>query len=203
MDNRPRRDIAGVGAGYEEDPLHAIALIVRVICVLNGLLGRIFSYLSLGIVLICFTVVVLRYVFRTGSVPLQDLYVWLNGIMFMGIAGYTLMREGHVRVDVFYRGAALRRKALIDMFGSVAFTAPFVWVVVRWGWPFVERSWRLRESSPNFGGMDGLYIVKSFILVFAGVVALQALAMFLRGVLVLAGREALLPEALRYAEDGA
>jgi TRAP-type mannitol/chloroaromatic compound transport system permease small subunit len=183
--------------------MHLIALIVRAISALNGLLGRVFSYFSLGIVLVCFAVVVLRYVFRTGSVPLQDLYVWLNGMMFMGIAGYTLLREGHVRVDVFYRGAALRRKALIDMIGSLAFTAPFVFVIVRWGWPFVERSWRLRESSPNLGGMQGLYVVKSFILVFAAVVGLQALAMFLRGVLVLAGREGLLPEALRYAEDEA
>ncbi len=183
--------------------MNAVAFTVRAICAVNGMLGRLFSLFSLGIVLICFGVVVMRYVFRTGSVPLQDLYVWLNGMMFMGIAGYTLMRDGHVRVDIFYRTARVRTKAIIDMFGSVAFVAPFVGVIVAFGLPYVQRSWRLMEGSSNFGGMPGLYILKSFLLVFASVVALQAVALFLRGVLVLAGREALLPEALRYPRAGA
>ena len=176
---------------------------VRAICALNGFLGRVFSYFSLGIVTICFVVVVMRYVFRTGSVPLQDLYVWLNGAMFMGIAGYTLMKDGHVRVDIFYRTADVRRRALVDIFGAIVFVAPFVWVILRWGWPYVSRSWGLREGSANYGGMPGLYILKSFLIVFAVVVALQALAMAGRGLLVLAGRETLLPRDLRYSEQGA
>lgn len=178
--------------------MQGLAYVVIAISRLNGLLGRIFSVFSLAIVLICFTVVVMRYGFRTGSVPLQDLYVWLNGAMFMGIAGYTLLRNAHVRVDIFYREARVRTKAIVDMVGTVIFVAPFVTVLTIWSLPYVQRSWRIRESSPNFGGMDGLYILKSFLLVFAAVVALQALAMFLRGVLVLADREALLPEDLRY-----
>jgi TRAP-type mannitol/chloroaromatic compound transport system permease small subunit len=180
--------------------MQALAYAIIAISRLNGLLGRIFSLFSLAIVLICFTVVVMRYGFRTGSVPLQDLYVWLNGAMFMGIAGYTLLRNGHVRVDIFYREARVRTKAIVDMVGTVIFVAPFVAVLTIWSWPYVQRSWRIRESSPNFGGMEGLYILKSFLLVFAAVVALQALAMFLRGVLVLAERETLLPEDLRYRQ---
>ena len=180
--------------------MQAIARIVWAISALNRLLGGIFAYFSLAIVLTCFAVVVLRYVFRTGSIPLQDLYVWLNGAMFMGIAGYTLLQDGHVRVDLFYRAASLRTKALIDIVGSIVFAAPFVAVIAIWSWPYVERSWALGESSPNFGGLPGLFVLKSFLLVFAAVIALQALAMVLRGVLVLAGREALLPAALRYPE---
>lgn len=180
----------------------ALVVIVRAICALNGFLGRVFAWFSLGIVLVCFSVVVMRYVFRTGSVPMQDLYVWMNGMMFMGIAGYTLLREGHVRVDVFYRPAMVRTKALIDMIGSVFFVAPFVWTITAWGLPYVQRSWALKESSPNFGGMPGLFVLKSFLLVFAAVIGLQALALFLRGVLVLAGAEHRLPEALRYRAFG-
>ena len=183
--------------------MRGVAVIVRAICALNRALGWAFSFFSLGIVLVCFSVVVMRYVFRTGSVPMQDLYVWLNGMMFMGIAGYVMLREGHVRVDIFYRNAPVRRKALIDMFGAVFFVAPFVFVIVAWGAPYVLRSWAIRESSPNFGGLQHFYLLKSFLFVFAGVVALQALAWFLRGVLVLAGREALLPPALRYPEPEA
>ena len=179
--------------------MRIIAAIVRAICGFNGILGRIFSWFSLGIVLVCFVVVTLRYVFRIGAVPLQDLYVWLNGMMFMGIAGYTLMRDGHVRVDIFYRDAPTRRRALVDMFGAVVFVAPFLLVLTVWSLPYVERSWALREGSANVGGLPGLYVLKSFVMVFVVVIGLQALAMFLRGVLVLAGREELLPDRLRYS----
>jgi TRAP-type mannitol/chloroaromatic compound transport system permease small subunit len=181
--------------------MQLLAFVVIAISRLNGLIGRILSLFSLAIVLICFSVVVMRYGFRTGSVAMQDLYVWLNGAMFTGIAGYTLLKGAHVRVDIFYREAALRTKAMIDIAGCLFFVAPFVTVLVIWMLPYVRRSWAIRESSPNFGGMDGLYILKSFLLVFAAVVALQALAMCLRGLLVLAGREALLPEDLRYAAN--
>ncbi len=178
--------------------MHFAAFVVRAIWAFNTVLGWIFSVFSIGIVLICFAVVVMRYVFQTGSVLMQDLYVWMNGMMFMGIAGYALLKNAHVRVDIFYREAPQRRKALIDMFGVVFFIAPFMAVLWIWAFPYVQRSWGLREGSANFGGMPGLYILKSFLLVFALVIALQALAMFLRGVLVLAGREELLPEAMRY-----
>ena len=183
--------------------MDGIAQGVRAICAVNAVLGRIFSYFSLGVVLICFVVVVMRYVFRMGSVPLQDLYVWLNGMMFMGIAGYTLMKDGHVRVDIFYREANVRRRALVDILGGIFFVGPFVWVLIRWGWPYVANSWRLREGSANYGGMPGLFVLKSFLILFAVVVALQTLALILRGVLVLAGRERLLPPELRYPDRSA
>lgn len=181
--------------------MQAIALIIRSISRFNILLGQLFSWFSLGIVLVCFAVVVMRYTFSTGAVWMQDLYVWLNAMMFMGLAGYALFNNTHVRVDIFYRPANLRHKALVDMFGSLFFIAPFASILVYWSLPYVMRSWKWLEGSSNYGGMPGLYIVKSFILVFAFVIAIQALAMFLRGVLVLANKQDLLPKEYRYRED--
>lgn len=179
-----------------------IALAVRLICGINTVLGHLFSWFSLVVVLLCFTVVILRYFFSIGFVWLQDLYVWMNALMFTGIAGFTLLRNGHVRVDIFYRTASAPRRALVDIFGCVFFIGPFVYVLFAWSLPYVQRSWRFLESSTNAGGMPGLYVVKTFVLVFATVIAIQALAMVLRGVLVLAGRETLLPEHLRYPREG-
>lgn len=181
--------------------MQALALIVRFISRFNILLGHFFSWFSLGIVLVCFSVVVLRYVFSSGSIWMQDLYVWLNAMMFMGLSGFALFNNSHVRVDIFYRPANIRRKAMVDMFGSLFFVAPFVTILVYWSLPYVLRSWRWMEGSANFGGMPGLYIVKSFILVFAFVIAIQALAMFLRGLLVLMNKQDLLPEEYRYQEE--
>jgi len=181
--------------------VQAIALIIRLISRFNILLGQIFSWFSLGIVLVCFAVVVLRYVFSISHVWMQDLYVWLNAMMFMGLAGYALFNNSHVRVDIFYRPASLRHKAWVDMFGSLFFIAPFVSILVYWSLPYVMRSWKWLEGSSNYGGMPGLYIIKSFIIIFAFVVALQGLAMFLRGILVLFNQQGLLPKEYRYREN--
>jgi TRAP-type mannitol/chloroaromatic compound transport system permease small subunit len=178
-----------------------LALLVRFIGGLNKVFGNIMAWLSVGIVLVCFTVVVQRYVFSFSLIWMQDLYIWLNGAMFMGIAGYALLRNDHVRVDIFYRPAPIRRKAIVDLFGVVAFLLPFCAVVAIYSWTYVSRSWRIGEGSANFGGMPGLYILKSFIFVFAAVVALQGIAMIARSILVLADREQLLPADLRYKDD--
>ncbi len=181
--------------------MRAIAQIVRAIGGLNWLIGNVFAWLAVGIVVVCFTVVVQRYVFSITHLWMQDLYVWLNGAMFTAVAGYALLRNDHVRVDIFYRPASLRWKAIADMIGVVIFLLPFMWVVFVYGLPFVQRSWRLYEGSANIGGMPGLFILKTFILVFAVVVALQGIAMFLRSILVLADRQELLPPYYRYPSD--
>lgn len=181
--------------------MKSLAFVVRLCCLLNRFLGQVFSWLTLGIVLVCFTVVVMRYVFSTGSVLMQDLYVWMNGVMFMGIAGYTLLREGHVRVDVFYRTAPVKRKAAIDLFGCLVFLFPFIITISLYAFPYVARSWRFMEGSSNYGGMPGLYVVKTFIIIFAVVVGIQALAMIGRSILVLSNREELVPEDYRYGEN--
>ncbi|EKE44873.1 tripartite AtP-independent periplasmic transporter subunit DctQ [Oceaniovalibus guishaninsula JLT2003] len=178
--------------------MNAIAAAIRIISGINIAVGRVFAWLSLGIVVVCFTVVVQRYVFSVSYLWMQDLYIWLNGAMFTAVAGFALQRDDHVRVDIFYRPASLRWKAMIDLVGVCVFLLPFVIVVFVYALPFVERSWGLREGSSNVGGMPGLFVLKSFVLVFAVLVGLQGVAMALRSILVLGGRQDLLPVRLRY-----
>lgn len=178
--------------------MHALARLSAAVNALNRAIGEAFSWLSLLIVLVCFAVVVERYAFSTSRVWMQDLYVWLNGAMFTAVAGFALLREDHVRVDIFYRPASIRTKAIVDLIGVCLFLLPFAAVVWVYGYPFVARSWGLAEGSANWGGMPGLFVLKSFILVFASLVALQGLSMAARSVLVLAGREDLVHPAARY-----
>lgn len=180
--------------------MRGIALAIRGISAVNWLIGNVFSWLSLAIVVVCFTVVVQRYVFSVSFVWMQDLYVWLNGAMFTAVAGFALLRNDHVRVDIYYRPARMRTKAAVDLAGVFLFLLPFAWVVWTYGWTFVARSWRIGENSANAGGMPGLYVLKTFILAFAVLIALQGVAMALRSVLVLAGKGDLLPEGLRYQD---
>src|SRR3546814_4891626 len=69
----------------------------------NERVGRGVAWLTLLMVLITFSVAILRYVYAIGWVWLQESYVWLHGIVFMVGAGYALLHNAHVRVDIFYR----------------------------------------------------------------------------------------------------
>jgi TRAP-type mannitol/chloroaromatic compound transport system permease small subunit len=184
-----------------EEGMRAIAITIRLISGINRAVGNVFAWLSLGIVLICFTVVVQRYVLSTSHVWMQDLYVWLNGAMFTTVAGFALLRGDHVRVDIFYRPARTKTKAAIDLAGVLCFLLPYCFVVYSYGIVSVARSWRFMEASPNQGGMPGYFVLKSFILLFAVLLALQGIAMALRSILVLRHSEHLLPAALRYENE--
>lgn len=180
--------------------MQVLAAFVRAVSGLNRVVGEVLSWLALACVLVCFTVVVQRYVFHTSTLWMQDLYVWMSGAMFTGVAGFALMRDDHVRVDIFYRPASTRRKAIADLVGVVLFLLPFVYIVWTYGYTAVSRSWSFYEGSANIGGMPGLFVLKSFILVFAALIGLQGLAMAARAILVLRGREELLPPHLRYRQ---
>lgn len=179
--------------------MRALALFVSAVCRLNALVGKTFAWLAPIAVLVCFAVVVQRYLFSTTQLWMQDLYVWLNGAMFMVVAGYALLTDSHVRVDILYRPASPRRKAVMDLVGVLWFLLPFCVVVWLWGFEYVQRAWMLREGSANPGGMPGLYILKAFILVFVVLVGLQGIAMALRSLFVLRGREDLVPASFRYS----
>lgn len=188
-------------ATLEITMLKILAFLMRSINMLNKIIGNAFSTLALAIVLVCFAVVVERYLFSTTRLWMQDLYVWLNGAMFTAVAGYALFRNQHVRVDIFYRPASNRRKAMADLIGVSLFLLPFMYIVTTYSMSYVQRSWRFMEGSANIGGMPGLYILKSFLLVFTALVALQGVAMLIRSVLILAHREDLVPADYGYQYD--
>jgi len=176
----------------------ALASIMKAINLLNRAIGNTFMWLSVGIVLVCFWVVVERYIFGSTRLWMQDLYPWLNGVMFTAVAGYGLYRNDHVRVDIFFRPASTLRKAWMDLVGVCIFLMPFAAVVWIYSYTFVMRSIGLLEGSANPGGMPGLFVLKSFILVFAVLIGLQGAAMAIRSILIIAGREDLVPPDYRY-----
>jgi TRAP-type mannitol/chloroaromatic compound transport system permease small subunit len=178
-----------------------LSYLMQAINLVNRLIGNVFMWLAVGIVAVCFWVVVERYIVGITRLWLQDLYPWMNGVMFTAVAGYALYRNDHVRVDIFYRPASTRTKAVLDLIGVLLFLLPFAWVVWTYSFTFVQRSWRLMEPSANPGGMSGLWVLKTFILVFAAVIALQGVAMAIRSVLLIAGREDLVPDDYRYKYD--
>jgi TRAP-type mannitol/chloroaromatic compound transport system permease small subunit len=144
-------------------------------------------------VLIACFVVLMRYGFNWGRIWIQETYVWLHGIVFMLGAGYTLLHNGHVRVDIFYRPGSARFKAWVDLVGSLLLLLPIVAVVSWVSWPYVVESWVLRERSREAGGLPGLFLLKSVLLAFGVLVGAQGLSLAARSLLVLRGHPEFLP----------
>lgn len=149
--------------------------------------GRLVSWLTLGMVLATVTVVVLRYAAGVGLIWLQESVNWMHSLVFMLGAAYTLKADEHVRVDVFYRGMSERRKAVINLAGTILFLLPLCAFLLVESWQYVATSWRIAERSREAGGLPMIYLLKTVIPVMAVLLALQGISMTLRAMLRLRG----------------
>ena len=150
-----------------------IERIIYFIDSINEWVGKLVSWLLVVMVLNVFLVVVLRYVFGYGAIWMQELYVWSHAIVFLLAAGYTLLHKGHVRIDLIYREASNKYKSIIDLFGTVFFALPVIYFIFIKSLPMVERSWKIFEKSAEAGGLQGLFLFKSVLLVFSLLFGLQ------------------------------
>ena len=157
---------------------------------LSELSGRAVAWLTLVMVVVTVVVVVLRYLFDTGWIWMQESITWMHAAVFMLGAAYTLRRDEHVRVDIFYREMSPRRQALIGIAGSLLFLLPVCLFIALSSLDYVTSSWAVKEASREAGGLPYPFvpILKSLIPLTALLVALQALADLLRDILIISGR---------------
>ena len=166
-----------------------VTLLSRLIDRLNRSIGRSAAWLALAMVLVQFTVVVMRYVFGIGSIMMQEAIIYMHGVLFMMAAADTLLQDEHVRVDIFYATAAPRTKALINLLGCALLVVPFCILLTYYAYDYVAISWSVREGSRETSGIQGIYLLKSVILVFAAQLVLQAVSGILKNGLHLSGHE--------------
>ncbi|MEL6158268.1 MAG: TRAP transporter small permease subunit [Cyanobacteria bacterium J06627_32] len=100
---------------------------------------------------------------------------YLFDLVFLLGAAYTLQKNEHVRVDVFYDRFSRRYKALADLAGTLFFLLPFSVLVIWFSWGAVLHSWAVRETSPDPGGLIR-YPIKTMILVSFGLLILQGIS---------------------------
>ncbi|MBA5777357.1 TRAP transporter small permease subunit [Stappia sp. F7233] len=148
----------------------------------NIAFGRSVSWLLLGLVLVQFAVVVMRYVFGVGFIWAQESVIYLHAFLFLIAAAYVLAIDTHVRIDIFYRNLPIRRKALVDAAGALLFLLPTCAVIFQEAWPYVARSWQVLEGSRETSGIPAVFLLKSGILLFAGLTGLQGLSLLVRSV---------------------
>ena len=143
------------------------------------------AWLALVIVLLQFALVVARYFVGFGSIWLTETVIYANAALFLLASAWTLRVGGHVRVDVFYAHASARAKAVIDLIGALLLLLPFAAVLIWLSVPYAARSWAILERSQETSGLPLVFLLKTFIPLFAALMALQGVSQAIRALAVL------------------
>ena len=169
------------------DRLFAIA---SVIDRMNEKIGRTISWLALFMILVQFIVVVMRYIFGFGSIFMQESIVYMHALIFLIAGGYTLLHDGHVRVDIFYGSASIQRKALINFIGVLIFLWPVCVLIIVVSAKFVTSSWAVWEGSPEGSGIQAIFLLKTVIWIFAALLILQGFSLLVNSWAIMRGIKA-------------
>jgi TRAP-type mannitol/chloroaromatic compound transport system permease small subunit len=140
-------------------------------------IGRVTAWLGLALVLLMAANVLLRYLFRIGSVWSQELEWHIMVPLVLFGMSYGILKDGHLRVDILYVRFGARRRLWIDFASAVLLTlvaAATVWLSL----PYVEQAFG--EVSNDPGGLPYRWILKAFIPAGFAVLALLGLAQSLK-----------------------
>ena len=155
----------------------------------NAKVGRGVSWLTALMVLVTTYDVIMRYIFRTSYVFIQELEWHLFAVLFLVAAGYTHLKDGHVRVDIFYARMSSRMKAVVDLVFGVLFLFPTCFLLIWTSIPFVANSWAVLEGSADPGGIPGRYLLKAAIPAGFILLALQGISETIKNVFTVLRRE--------------
>lgn len=128
-------------------------------------IGHWISWLCLLLVLLICTDVFFRYVFNSSKTWMIDLEWQLFSLLFLWSAGSTWLADKHVRVDLFYSNWSLKRKAFINIVGTVLFLLPWCAIIIYSSASYAWQSLRIGEGSPDPNGLGARYLIKSAIVI--------------------------------------
>ena len=133
--------------------MNALLALSRSIDRCNLLLGRSASWLILLVVLISAGNAVVRKAFDHSSNAWLEIQWYLFSAVFLLGAGYTLLRNEHIRIDIVSNRLSPKARAWIDILGTLLFLLPMVGIMLYYGWPIFAEAWRSQEYSSDPGGL--------------------------------------------------
>jgi TRAP-type mannitol/chloroaromatic compound transport system permease small subunit len=169
--------------------MKVIKLFCHWVDTLNEWIGRGVAWVTLGLVLVVFVDVVMRYLFNTSFVFTQELEWHLFGFIFLIGAGYTLLHDGHVRVDIIYQRLGFKGQAWVNLCGVLLFLIPGCVMVITTGWKFAATSFGMLEGSPDPGGIPFRFILKGCIPVGFVLLLLQGISLGMHSFMQIIGIE--------------
>jgi TRAP-type mannitol/chloroaromatic compound transport system permease small subunit len=151
----------------------------------NERVGRFVSWIVVLLVAIVFIDVVMRYAANTSFVFTQELEWHLFGFIFLMGAGYTLLYDQHVRVDIIYQRLSDKGRAWVNLLGCIFFLIPGSLLIIYTSWDFALESFASMEGSPNPGGIPFRFIIKACIPLGYVLFLLQGVSMFIKNLTIL------------------
>ena len=160
----------------------------RAIDALNEQIGKLTYWLILAAVLISTGNALMRYTFNMSSNAWLEIQWYLFSFVFLFCAGYTLLHNQHVRIDVISSNLSGRGRAWIDILGTIFFLLPMAITIMWLSWPIFVDAYTTKEISANAGGLliwPGRLMlpVGFFLLVLQGFSELIKRVAFLRGLI--------------------
>jgi TRAP-type mannitol/chloroaromatic compound transport system permease small subunit len=126
-------------------------------------IGEIFNWLWVVLLAVIILNVILRYVFKSGMIELEELQWHLYCIGWLVGLSSTYIVDSHVRVDVLSERLDYRKKLWFELFGILILFLPFVILVLYYAVPFFELSWTTSERSTSANGLPARWLVKGFL----------------------------------------
>jgi TRAP-type mannitol/chloroaromatic compound transport system permease small subunit len=133
--------------------VNALLNLSRWIDRLNEWVGRSVAWLVLFAVVISAVNAVSRKAFSLSSNAFLEIQWYLFAAVFLLAAGYTLLRQEHVKIDIVLGRFSKRTQILVECFGIVAFLFPFCWSVVSMVLPLVFKAYHTGEMSSSASGL--------------------------------------------------
>jgi TRAP-type mannitol/chloroaromatic compound transport system permease small subunit len=133
--------------------MQALLKLSRAIDWLNERAGRVLLWLILIMVLVSSGNAISRYLLNESSNAWLELQWYLFAAVFLGCAGYALLHNEHIRIDVVSSRFSRRTQVWIDIFGTVCFLLPVSLYMMWLSWPIFMNAWHSNEISSNAGGL--------------------------------------------------
>jgi len=166
-----------------------LRILCRGIDTMNEWVGRGVAWVTFLVVVVVFTDVVMRYAFNTSFVFIQELEWHLFAFIFLMGAGYTLLKDGHVRVDIIYQRLSPKAQAWVNFIGVLFFLLPGCYMVIATSLNFVYTSWTVLEGSPDPGGIPYRFLIKATVPAGFILITLQGISMGIKSFFTIIGKD--------------
>jgi len=162
---------------------------IRAIDALSGYAGGLAKWFCYALILIIVYDVTMRYVFNAPTMWAFETSMMLGGSLYTFAYSYTHLHRGHVRVDVIYVHLPLKAKAAIDVLGTFFLFFPLLGFLIKASFALTWRAWAIGETSDITYWYPPLAPFRTVVLLGFCLLALQAVAHFIRDLYTLAGKE--------------
>ena len=167
--------------------MNALLALSRAIDAITERVGRLVYWLVLAVVLISAANATVRKAFDYSSNAYLEVQWYLFSVIFLFGAGYTLLRNEHVRIDIIQGRLSPRAQNWIDVFGILLFLMPMSLIILWLSWPLFLDSYERHEVSTNAGGLI-IWPARLMIPVGFGLLILQAVSELIKRIAFLRGR---------------